>query len=399
VLSATRVRLYPTDTQKGALAAQFGCARWAWNEALVLTQQVYRETGKGLTFVKLCARLPELKGAHEWLADCDSQVLQASLRHLAAAFQNFFEKRGRYPRFKSKRDRQSIQYPQRVKLDGDRIRLPKVGLVKCVVHRPIRGAVKTVTVSRNACGHYYASILTQDDLPMPTVSTDGKVLGVDVGLLHLAVTSDGSKFENPRHLRKAEKNLKRKQHSLSRKKKGSSNRNKARKIVARVHERVSNARSDFLHKLSRRLVNENQVIAVEDLNVKGMTKNPNLAKAIHDVGWGAFAKMLEYKCERDGKALVKVGRFFPSSKTCSDCGFVRNAMPLDVRTWTCVNCGSLHDRDVNAARNIRQEAVRTILAGGAPATATGGNVRRTSGRRSRSAQLPAKVEAPSFRAG
>ena len=399
MLQATRIRLYPTISQQGSLAIQFGCARWAWNNALNETQRVYQETGKGLTFVALANRLPGLKTELEWLKDCDSQVLQASLRNLAAAFQNFFEKRGRYPKLKKKHKRQSIQYPQRVSLDGDHIRLPKVGMVKCVVHRPIVGTIKTVTVSRNPCGHFYASVLTQDDRDMPIISTDGKVLGVDVGLLDLAVTSDGSKFANPRHLRKAERNLKRKQQSLSRKKKGSSNRFKARRLVARAHERVSNARRDNLHKLSRRLVNENQVIAVEDLNVKGMTKNHNLAKAIHDVGWGTFARQLEYKCERDGKAFIKVGRWFPSSKACSDCGAICESMPLDIRSWTCANCGSNHDRDINAAKNIRQEAIRTILAGGTPATATGGNVRRIPGRRPRNMRLPLKVEAPAFRPG
>jgi putative transposase len=399
VLQATRIRLYPTTSQQGSLAIQFGCARWAWNNALNETQRVYQETGRGLTFVALANRLPGLKTELEWLKDCDSQVLQASLRNLAAAFQNFFEKRGRYPKLKKKHNRQSIQYPQRVSIDGDRIRLPKVGMVKCVVHRPIVGTIKTVTVSRNPCGHFYAAVLTQDDRDMPPVSTDGKVLGVDVGLLDIAATSDGSKFGNPRHLRKAERNLKRKQQSLSRKKKGSSNRYKARRLVARAHERISNARRDNLHKLSRRLVDENQVIAVEDLNVKGMTKNHNLAKAIHDVGWSEFARQLEYKCERDGKGFIKVDRFFPSSKACSDCGAICDSMPLDIRSWTCVNCGSNHDRDINAAKNIRQEAIRTILAGGTPATATGGNVRRIPGRRPRNTRLPLKVEAPAFRPG
>jgi putative transposase len=395
----TRVRLYPTAPQQQSLAVQFGCARWSWNDALALTQCTYNETGKGLNFVALCARLPGLKDEKEWLKDCDSQVLQASLRHLAAAFENFFDKRGRYPRFKTKHKRQSIQYPQRVTLDDGLIRLPKVGKVKCVVHRPIVGKIKTVTVSKVPCGHYYASILTENGLPTPDISTDGRVLGIDVGIIDVAVTSDGKKIGNPRHLRKAAKNLKRKQQSLSRKKKGSNTRNKARQLVARAHERVANARRDFLHKISRQLVNENQVIAVEDLNVKGMTKNHNLAKAIHDVGWSMLARMLEYKCERDGKAFIKVGRWFPSSKACSDCGFICDSMPLDVRTWACINCASIHDRDVNAARNIRQEAVRKILAGGTPATADGGNVRRKPGRRPKYVLLPAKSEAPSFRAG
>jgi putative transposase len=229
VLQATRIRLYPNDAQQVTLAGQFGCARWAWNDALTTTQTIYRETGKGLTWVVMLNRLPTLKDEHEWLKECDSQVLQSSLRHLAATFQNFFDKRGKYPRFKSKHGRQSIQYPQRVRIENDRVRLPKVGMVKCVVHRDIVGTIKTVTVSRNSCGHYYAAVLTEDGRKLPPVSTAGKAVGIDVGLTDLAVTSDGNKFSNPRHIRKHERNLKRKQQKLSRAKKGSSNRNKARR--------------------------------------------------------------------------------------------------------------------------------------------------------------------------
>jgi putative transposase len=243
-----------------------------------------------------------------------------------------------------------------------------------VVHRDIIGTLKTVTVSRNACGQYHAAILTDDGKGLPVVSTDGKAIGIDVGLTHLAVTSDGSKFENPRHLLKAGKNLKRKQRKLSRKKKGSNSWNKARQLVARAHERVACARRDHLHKLSHRLVSENQVIVIEDLNVKGIMSNHCLAKATGDAGWGMLTGFLEYKAERAGKAFVKCDRWYPSSKACSSCGSICDKMPLNVRSWTCTNCGAHHDRDINAAINIRAEGLR-ILAGGTPATASGGNVR------------------------
>lgn len=380
MLNATRIRLYPNATQRQSLARQFGCARWAWNNALAETQRLYRETGKGLGYVAMANRMPKLKKDFPWLGDADSQVLQQSLRNLAAGFQNFFERRARYPRFKSKHGAQSIQYPQRVKLNGRRIYLPKVGWVRCVVHREIVGAIKTVTVSKTACGHFYASLLTEDGMPMPPVVTEGHTLGIDVGLLDFAVTSDGYKFANPRHLKRAERNLKRKQRKLSRKRKGSNSRAKARRLVARVHERVANARRDHLHKLSRRLVNDSQVIAVEDLHVKGMMRNPNLAKAIGDAGWGMFSRFLEYKARRDGKGFIKVNRFFPSSKACSECGAIHDNMGLDVRHWTCRHCGAQHDRDVNAARNIRDEALR-MLAVGATAAAGGGNVSRDRGRK------------------
>lgn len=373
MLTAARIRLYPTKKQQQTLAVQFGCARWCWNEALAKSQALYRETGKGLNYYATNIRLPKLKQENEWLKDADSQALQASLQNLSRAFENFFAKRGKYPRFKSKHGCQSYQYPQRVKLDGNRVYLPKVGWTKCVVHREIVGKIKTVTVSRTACGQFYAAVLTDDGLEMPAVSMDGKAVGIDVGLTHLAVTSYGSKFDNPRHLSKAERNLKRKQRSLSRKKKGSRRRDKARQLVARAHDRVACARKDYLHKLSRRIVNENQVIAVEDLNVKGMMKNHNLAKAVHDVGWGTLVTFLEYKAARAGKAFVKCDRWFPSTKTCSECGSVSETKTLDVRSWDCPHCGARHDRDINAAKNIRDEGLR-ILAGGLPAAARGGNV-------------------------
>jgi putative transposase len=299
--------------------------------------------------------------------------LQQSLQNLARAFDNFFSSRAKYPRYKSKAGRQSIQYPQYVVIHGSRVHLPKTGRVKCVTHRDIVGKIKTVTVSRNACGQYHASILTDDGESLPEVSTSGAAIGVDVGLTHLAVTSDGSKFKNPRHMKKVARNLLRKERKLSRKKKGSRSREKARRLVARVHERVACARKDYLHKVSRRIVNENQVIAVEDLNVKGLMKNRNVAKITSEVGWGMLIGFIEYKAARDGKALIKCGRWYPSSKACSACGSICGSMPLSVRMWTCAHCGTRHDRDINAAKNIRDEGLR-ILAGGTPASASGGSV-------------------------
>jgi putative transposase len=395
MLTATRVRLYPNATQVQALARQFGCARWAWNNALAETQRLYRETGKGLGYEAMCARLPKLKGEFPWLADAVAQALQQALRNLSRAFVNFFERKARYPRFKSKHGPQSVQFPQGVSLGPKRMKLPKVGWIKAVLHRPIVGAIKTVTVTREACGHHYASILTEDGRETPPASADGPVLGVDVGLTDFAVTSAGSHFPNPRHLAKHERNLARKQRKLSRKRKGSRSRDKARRLVARVHERIKNARRDFCHKVSRRLVNENQVLAVEDLNVRGMVRSPTLAKAISDAAWGMLVRFCGYKAERDGKVLVKTGRFFPSSRACSCCGVVRAEMPLSVRVWTCEGCGTVHDRDENAATNIRDEAKRVIMAGLVPAissgageTVRGGVASRRRGRKASTAHAP-----------
>jgi putative transposase len=330
----------------------------------------------------LNARLLPLKAEHEWLAETHSQVLQSVSLHLSRAFVNFFERRAKYPNFKSKHGKQSIQYPQGVKVvENRKLYLPKIGHVNAVVHRDIAGTIKTVTISRDPSGKYYASILTENSEIAPNVSFDGKIIGIDVGLTHLAVTSDGSKFANPKHVIRAQKNLKRKQQKLSRKAKGSNTRNKARILVAKAHEHITNARKDWLHKLSRRIVDENQVIAVEDLHVKGMMKNHNLARAIGDAGWGSFTNMLKYKTARAGKGYIEVNRFFASSKTCSCCMHAQSAMPLDIRMWTCDKCGAKHDRDINAAINIRNEAQRMIAAGIA-VTASRGTVSQDRGRKS-----------------
>lgn len=379
MLTTYRIRLYPDASQRQSLAKQFGCVRWVWNNALVETQRLYKETGKGLAYESMSVRLPKLKIQHEWLNEASAQALQQSVRNLSRAFIRFFERKSKYPRFKSKHGAQSVQFPQAVSIEGSHIKLPKTGRVKCVVHRPISGTIKTVTVSRTTCGHYYACVLTEDDHEMPPISADGPAVGIDVGLIDFAVTSNGSHFSNPRHLRSAEKNLKRKQRKLLRKKKGSNSRNKARRLVARVHERVANARKDFLHKVSRKLVNENQVLAVEDLCVKAMVRNPNLAKSISDTGWGTFARFVKYKAEREGKLFVRTGRFFPSSKACSECGMIHGSMNLSVRHWTCNGCGTVHDRDENAAKNIRDEAIRMIRAGVIPATAPGAGVAASGG--------------------
>ena len=399
MLIATKIRIYPTVAQAEKLAKAFGCARWYWNNSLAETQKVYQETGKGLGQFQLNARLPQLKSEIAWLVETHSQVLQSVSLHLSRAFVNFFERRASYPRFKHKHHQQSIQYPQGVKVvDGCKVFLPKIGHVKAVLHRELQGKIKTVTVSKTPSGKYFASLLCESDAVAPSVSLNGKILGVDVGLTDLAVTSDGSKFANQKHIIKAQRNLARKQRKLSRKVKGSNSRNKARMLVAKAHERVANARKDYLHKLSTRMVNENQVIAVEDLHVKGMMKNHNLSKAIGDASWGIFTSMLKYKTAKSGKGYIEVNRFFARSKTCSCCLHQQASMPLNIRSWICDQCGTSHDRDVNAAINIPNEAQRMIAAG-IVATANGGAVSQAKGRKFSVLLAPLKLEAPSFRAG
>ena len=360
---AIKVRLYPNSDQQQLLAQSFGNCRWLWNYGLNLINQTYKETGKGLSSYDIKKQIPDLKKEREWLKLTYSQCLQQVCINLNTAFTNFFQGRARYPKFKSKHGKQSIQYPQNVEVKEDCLKFPKLGEIKAVLHRPIEGSVKTVTISKNTCGEYYASILVEDGKKKPEPCSEGKAVGIDLGLNHYAITSDGNKYDNPRWMDKHEKNLKIKQQQLSRKQKGSNNRNKARHQVAKVHKKVSNSREDFLHKLSRSLVDENQVICVENLAVKNMMKNHKLAKAISQVGWGQFCTMLKYKAEQDGKTYVEVDRFFPSSKTCNVCLNQVDILPLDVRSWTCSNCKTEHDRDINAAKNIRDEGLRIIACG------------------------------------
>ena len=373
---AYKYRIYPTSEQEALLAKFFGCARWFWNYALNLCQETYKNTGKGLSRGYIQGLLPALKKEYEWLKEPYSQCLQVVALNLSTAYKNFFDKRAMLPKFKSKHGRQSISYPQNVKFEGNSINLPKIGLVHCRLHRSFEGGIKTVTVSRNPNGKYFASVLIDDGKSNPKSLPIDKAVGVDVGLTHFVITSDGTKFDNPRYFAKRQKNLRRKQQKLSCKKKGSQNRKKARLAVAKVHSKIARCREDFLHKLSRKIVNENQVIAVENLNIKGMVKNHNLASSICDAGWGMFCTMLKYKAESEGKQYIEIDRFFPSSKTCHVCLNRVDNLTLDVRAWSCQHCSTHHDRDVNAAINIRNEALR-ILALGTSASACGGDVSRT----------------------
>ncbi|MEA5522379.1 RNA-guided endonuclease TnpB family protein [Limnoraphis robusta] len=396
---ALKVRLYPTPNQQVLLSQHFGCARWWWNYALNKSIETYKETGKSLGQSALNAFLPKLKKAEEtlWLSECYSQVCHATTLNLTTAYKNFFAGRAKFPRYKSKHGKQSIQYPQNVKVLENFVQFPgKLGTVKAKLHREIEGKIKTVTVSLEPSGKYLAAILTETEGKNPTVSTEGRVIGVDLGLTHFAITSDGnkvSKYNNPRHLAKHEKNLKRKQQKLAKKQKGSNSRNKAKKTVAKVYERVTKSRQDFLHKLSRKLVNENQVVVVENLNVKGMVRNHNLAKAISDAGWGIFTNFLAYKLEQKGGKLVEIDRWFPSSKLCSNCYYQIDELPLDIREWTCPHCGTRHDRDGNAAKNIRAEGIRIIQTDGTAVSANGGGVRPKLGRKSVLRHSPAILEA------
>ncbi len=304
-----KIRIYPTKEQQLQLARSMGCCRFWWNYALNKTIETYKETGFSLSRSALNALLPNLKKEFPWLkTDVYSQSLQQTSLNLSRAFINFFQKRARFPRFKSKHRKQSLGFPQSVKVEGDYIKIPKIGLVKAVFDRRYVGKIKTVTVTKDSCNYYFASIIYELDACFLNGKGD-KILGIDLGIKDFAIVNDGnktSKYNNPKHFDKYYKNLARKQKKLSRKKLGSNSRNKAKKLVAKVHARISNSRQDYLHKLSRKLTNDSQVIVIENLNVKGMVRNHKLAKAISDAGWGMFVNFLSYKLKREDKSLISI---------------------------------------------------------------------------------------------
>ncbi len=352
IRKAFRYRLKPNKDQEQALAIQFGHARFVYNWALARRKDHYKETGKGLNGFALNKELTTSKRDPDfaWLKQADAQVLQQKTKDLDRAYTNFFEGRAKYPNFKRKDGKQSICYPQRFKLDGQMVYLPKVGWVKAIIHRPIEGEMKNTTVTKTKSGRYFISI--QCELEMDEPIYQGKSIGIDLGLIDFATLSTGEKIANLRWFRKAEARLVKAQKSLSRKKKGSMNWQKQRVKVARLHEKIVNQRADFQHKLSRQLIETYGLIRFENLNIKGMVKNHSLAKSIADAGWSQFVRFVEYKGEWYGTYVEKIDRFFASSKICSDCRAKNALLKISDREWACSECGVLHDRDVNAAINI-----------------------------------------------
>ena len=369
MLRAYKYRIYPTEEQKVLFAKTFGCCRFVYNWALSLKIEAYQERKATLGNVYLTNLLKsELKAQHEWLSEVNSQSLQSALRNLDAAYKNFFRntKAVGFPRFKSRKSRQSFQCPQHCRVDfsSGTISIPKAKDIPAVLHRRFRGTVKTVSVSLSPSGRYFASVLVDTDMqevPAASVSRS-TALGIDLGIKSLAVCSDGRTFENPKNLKRSLDRLGMLQKRLSRKQPGSSNRNKARIRVARLQEHIANCRRDNLHKITHALTHDSQVrtICMEDLNVKGMTRNRRLAQAITDASFGMFLSMLEYKCRWYGVNLVRIDRFAPSSKTCGECGHVYRGLKLSERSWICPGCGTHLDRDLNAARNIKEFGLKAL---------------------------------------
>jgi putative transposase len=362
MLDVLKVRIYPNSLQEIALTKSFGCSRFVWNYYLSKTNTQYQETGKGMSYCDMAKHLTQLKKVsdYEWLQEVTAATLQQTLKNLESAFKNFFTKRARFPKFKSKHRKQSIRYPESCSIKNSGLKLPKLGIVKASISKNINGKIKFVTVYQTSTDKYFAAILFEtDDL---TSNKEGKISGIDLGLNSLVTVFDGEscyQVDPIKPTRKYAKRLKRRQKALSRKVKGSNNRRSSVKRVAKVQEKITNTRQDFLHKLSRQLVDDNQVIAVEDLCIKGLART-NLAKSIHDAGFGMLLNFIGYKLEREGGKLIQVDRFFPSTKLCNCCKFKNNSLNLSMREWVCPSCQTQHDRDENAAKNIREEGLRIL---------------------------------------
>lgn len=353
---AYRFRFYPTSEQEAILARTFGCARFAYNHMLRLRTDAWFKEHKKVGYHETSAALTALKKQPDfaWLNEVSSVPVQQALRHLQTAFVNFWAKRAAYPSFKRKDGPQSAEYTTSAfKWDGKALKLAKMDdplAIRWSRTLPNTASPTTVTVSRDAAGRYFVSMLC-DDAVLPKRKVKATI-GIDLGLTHFAILSTGEKVAAPNTFRRNESRLAKLQRRLAKTTKGSSRRKKAKHKVAKLHAKIADSRRDFLHKLSTRLINENQVIAVESLSVSNMQKNRCLSKSISDAGWSEFLRQLEYKAHWYGRTLIGIDRWYPSSKRCSDCGHTMPKMPLTVREWACPECGSIHDRDVNAARNI-----------------------------------------------
>lgn len=350
---AYKYRFYPDNQQSELLSKSFGCCRFVWNNSLKYRTDAYYERGESISHSFLEKRLVPLKAEFEWLKEVSSVIFQQTLRDQQDAFKNFWDHRAKYPRFKSKHDKQSIRLTKAAfkYKDGQLFIAKSKQPLNIKWSREIPSEPSSITISKDKAGRYFVSMLCEFEPTALPVTPN--MVGIDVGLNHLFITDSGEKVDNPRHTKRYEKKLAYLQRKLAKKQKDSKNRDKARQKVARLHAKIADSRLDNLHKLSRKLINENQVVCVESLQVKNMIRNPKLAKHIVDASWGEFVRQLEYKAEWANRTIAKIDRFFPSSKRCSCCGFINESMPLSVRDWVCPSCETHHDRDINAAKNIK----------------------------------------------
>ena len=359
MIKAYKYRLNPNKEQRIFFEKFFGCARFVYNWGLNPRNEAYQKGGTKIGWVDICKQLTDLKKKEEtsWLNEVSTQSLQSSIRNMDSAFTRFFREKKGFPKFKSKKGKQTFQFVQKVQINfaNHKVRLPKIGWVNFYKNREFVGKIGTVTISKSATGKYYMSIVVDDGLDLPTkapINYDTSV-GIDVGIKDFAVLSNGQVFENPRHLEKAEKRLKVLQKRYSKKQKGSKRQERARLQLAKAHEKVRNCRIDYIHKVTSKIIRENQTVIIEDLNIEGMMKNGKLAKHIASASWHEFFRQLQYKAEWNGVNLIRIGRFEPSSKMCL-CGAINKDLKLSQREWDCPNCGRHNDRDLLAAINIKR---------------------------------------------
>ena len=361
-----KFRLEPTPDQAVLLSKHFGCARFIYNHFLKEKQDHYLLNKKTLNYNNCSGIMTNIKKQEEysWLSEVNSQCLQASLKNLETAYGKFFKKQTKFPRFKSKKNStNSFHCPQFVSVENNKVFIPKFkDGIFFIKHREIKGEIRSATLSRTPTGKHYVSILCELPLEKP-LKKNGKQIGIDLGLKDFLITSDGKRFKNEKFLKRYLKEIKEQQKHFSRKQKDSKRKERQRLKVARLHEKITNSRSNMHHQISSFLVKNYDVIALESLNVKGMMANHKLAQAIADVAWSGFVSKLEYKAKWYGKEVIRIETFFPSSKTCSCCGHQKSDLKLDDREWTCSSCNTIHDRDVNAAKNILQRGI-TIQSSG-----------------------------------
>ena len=364
MLKSYKYKLNPTEDQKVLLNKHFGSIRFIYNHFLNERKREYETNKQTLNYYDNAKSLTELKKQEEysWLNEVNSQSLQVSLKNLDDAYNGFFKKRTKFPKFKSKHTKNSFNVPQAVKLEDGKLRIRKFKEpIDIILHRTFSGIIKQCTISKTPTNEYFVSILVETE--HTKLPKTGKNIGIDLGLKDFLITSDGYKYKNNRYTKTYQTKLKKTQQHLSRKKKGSNRYQKQKLKVARIHKKIANSRLDNLHKVSTELITKYDTIILEDLNVKGMVKNHKLAKHISDASWSKFITLLTYKAEWNDKQIVKIDRFFPSSKTCNCCGYINQNLKLDMREWTCPSCHTKLDRDLNASKNILKEGYKIILSG------------------------------------